>query len=250
MTQSKLNYILHLADTSLILGQRLGEWCGHGPVLEQDIALTNISLDLIGQARYYYQYAAEIEGGDKTEDTYPFFRTEREFLNLILVEQPNEDWAHTMVRQFFFDNYNQLMLQQLVNSKDTQIAAIASKALKEAVYHYKFSSEWMLRMGDGTEESHARMITAIEDLWDYTGEMFKPAAYETEMAAAGVGVDVAALKSDWEARTRQVMQEATLGIPERPAFQTGGKTGVHSEYLGRILTDLQYMQRAYPGLEW
>ena len=246
----KLDYILHLADNSLILGQRLGEWCGHGPVLEQDIALTNIALDVIGQARYFYQYAAEIEGNGKTEDYYPYFRGEREFKNILLLEQPNGDWAHTITRQFFYDNFCQLFYTRLLESTDAQLAAIASKAIKEVNYHLKFSSEWMIRMGDGTEESHRRVAEAVENLWEFTGEMFEQAYYEIPMVQEGVSVDVASLKAEWLKRVNEVFAEATLTVPGKTWFQSGGKTGVHSEYLGLILTDLQYIQRAMPGLNW
>ena len=188
---SKKNYILHLADNGLILAQRLGEWCGHGPVLEQDIALTNIALDVLGQARYFYQYAAEVDGQGKEEDFYAYFRDEREFKNFLLIEQPNGDWAHTIMRQFFYDNFMQLVYTSLLSSSDKQIAAIASKAIKEVNYHLKFSSEWVIRMGDGTDESHKRIQDAANNLWEYTGEFFVPTTYETEMASKGIAPNIA-----------------------------------------------------------
>lgn len=247
---SKKNYILHLADNGLILAQRLGEWCGHGPVLEQDIALTNIALDVLGQARYFYQYAAEVDGQGKEEDFYAYFRDEREFKNFLLIEQPNGDWAHTIIRQFFYDNFMQLVYTSLLSSSDKQIAAIASKAIKEVNYHLKFSSEWVIRMGDGTEESHQRVQDAANNLWEYTGEFFVPTTYETEMASQGIMPDIASLKNDWQLRVNEIFAEATLQVPQATWFQSGGKTGTHTEYLGIMLTDLQYLQRAYPGNSW
>lgn len=247
---SKLNYTLHLADNGLILAQRLGEWCGHGPVLEQDIALTNIALDVLGQARYFYQYAAEVDGQGKTEDDYAYLRGEREFKNFLLLEQPNGDWAHTIVRQFFYDNFMQLVYTKLLSSTDKQLAAIASKAIKEVNYHLKFSSEWVIRMGDGTEESHERVQNAANTLWEFTGEFFIPTDYDNEMAAKGIGCDVASLKTDWQNRVNEIFAEATLQVPQATWFQSGGKTGVHSENLGLLLTDLQYLQRTYPGASW
>jgi ring-1,2-phenylacetyl-CoA epoxidase subunit PaaC len=262
-----INYTLYLADNSLILGQRNSEWCGHGPVLEQDIAITNISLDLIGQARNFYQYAAQLisnnrmpegskvspVGGDlmgASEDSLAYLRKEREFKNCLLVEQPNGDWAQTILRQFFFSQYQYLLFEQLQNSKDDQIAAIAEKSLKEVAYHLRWSSEWVIRLGDGTEESHKRMLKAIDELWRYTGELFEVAEYEIRTANDGTGVDISKLKESWMIRVKEIFSEATLLIPPKTFMQTGGKEGKHTEHLGYILTELQYMQRAYPGCEW
>jgi ring-1,2-phenylacetyl-CoA epoxidase subunit PaaC len=250
MNQSLINYTLHLADNSLILGQRNSEWCGHGPVLEQDIAITNISLDLIGQARNFYQYAATLIGGDTTEDSLAYLRKEREFKNCLLVEQPNGDWAQTILRQFFFSQYQHLLFQQLQNSKDEQLAAIAEKSLKEVTYHLRWSSEWVIRLGDGTDESHKRMLKAIDELWRYTGELFEAVEYEIRAANDGTGVDISKLKESWMNKVQEVFYEATLLIPPKTFMQTGGKEGRHTEHLGYILTELQYMQRAYPGCEW
>jgi ring-1,2-phenylacetyl-CoA epoxidase subunit PaaC len=228
----------------------LGEWCGHGPVLEQDIALTNIALDVLGQARYFYQYAAEVDGQGKSEDDYAYLRGEREFKNFLLLEQPNGDWAHTIMRQFFYDNFMQLVYTKLLLSTDKQIAAIASKAIKEVNYHLKFSSEWVIRMGDGTEESHERVQNAANTLWEFTGELFVPTDYDNEMASQGIAPDVTSLKNEWENRVNEIFAEATLQVPQAIWFQSGGKTGVHSENLGLLLTDLQYLQRTYPGASW
>jgi ring-1,2-phenylacetyl-CoA epoxidase subunit PaaC len=260
---SKINYTLHLADNALILGHRNSEWCGHGPVLEQDIAITNISLDLIGQARNFYQYAAELTneakasspqgeevGGEVTEDTLAYLRDARDFKNCLLVEQPNGDWAVTILRQFLFSVYQYLLYQRLQTSNDAQLAAIAEKALKEVTYHIRWSSEWVIRLGDGTEESHKKILKAIDNLWMFTGELFKPALYETEAVEDGFGVDVANLKDGWMQKVKNVFGEATLPVPENVWMQSGGKEGMHTEHLGYILADMQFLQRAYPDCEW
>jgi ring-1,2-phenylacetyl-CoA epoxidase subunit PaaC len=257
---SLIHYTLFLADTTLILSQRNAEWCGHGPILEQDIAITNISLDLLGQSRNFYQYAAVLindsaksgtkarpsEGlAEANEDTLAYLRKEREFKNLLLVEQPNNDWAQTILRQFLFSQFQYLLFQELQHSKDEQLAAIAVKSLKEVTYHVRWSSEWVIRLGDGTEESHGRMLKALDELWRYTGEMFIPADYEKE-----TGVDIASLQEPWLKKIRSVFEEAALAVPEKAFMQSGGKEGKHTEHLGYILTELQYVQRTYPGAEW
>ena len=261
-TSQLLNYLLHLGDNALILSQRNSEWCGHGPVLEQDIAITNISLDLIGQARNFYQYTAEIinqkaspEGGGlegaATEDSLAYLRTEREFKNLLLVEQPNGDWAVTTLRQFFFSNYQYLLYRQLQQSNDAQIAAIAEKALKEVTYHVRWSSEWVIRLGDGTEESRDRMLAATDELWRFTGEIFIPVSYETDAVKNGYGTDVTLLQKEWMQKIKDVFEEATLPMPKENIYmQRGGKDGIHTEHLGYILAEMQYLQRVYPGCEW
>ena len=245
-------FLLHMADTTLILSQRNSEWCGHGPVLEQDIALTNISLDLLGQARNFYQYAAVLInsktnqlGNPVTEDSLAYLRKEREFKNLLLAEQPNGDWAQTILRQYFFSQYQYLLFNQLQNNSDEQLAAITAKALKEIKYHLRWSSEWVIRLGDGTLESHQRMLHAIDELWSYTGEMFLPAGYEIQN-----GIDFLLLKDAWMTRVKAIFKEATLSIPEKGFMQTGGKTGIHTEHMGYILAELQFVQRAYPNSEW
>lgn len=245
MTTPQIQFTLHLADNALILGQRNAEWCGHGPVLEQDIAITNISLDQIGQARSLYQYAANLQGGGATEDSLAYLRTERQFLNCLLVEQPNGDWAQTVLRQFLFSAYQYLLYEQLRSHGDGTLAAIAEKSLKEVRYHLRWSSEWVIRLGDGTEESKARIAKALEELWPYTGEMFTAAGYEKEMNA-----DPGLLLAPWQEKVNRVLEEATLQVPGKTFMHTGGKNGTHTEHLGYILADLQYMQRAYPGCEW
>lgn len=245
------NYILHLADNTLILSHRNSEWCGHGPVLEQDIALTNIALDLIGQARSLYQYAAALQGGNTTEDTLAYLRDERSFKNCLLTELPNGDWGQTILRQFFFSVYQHLLYGQLIHSKDETLAAIAEKSLKEVTYHVRWSSEWVIRLGDGTEESHQRMLKALEELWRYTDELFIPADYEEVVAKENKGVDVITLKQPWLNKVQGILQEATLPIPMGGGWEgAAGKTGIHTEHLGYILAEMQYLQRAYPGVEW
>ena len=259
----KIDYILHLADNALISGQRNSEWCGHGPVLEQDIAITNISLDLIGQARSLYQHAAGLinssnsspTGGGRegaTEDSLAYLRKEREFKNCLLVEQPNGDWGQTILRQFFFSTYQLLLYRQLLQTSDSTLAAIAEKSLKEVTYHVRWSSEWVIRLGDGTEESHQRMIKALEALWMFTGELFVSADYELQAAADGTGIDVSKIKDEWKKQINEILSEATLqeNINHDQWMQQGGKQGIHTEHLGYILAELQYMQRAYPGMEW
>lgn len=238
------DYLLHLADTTLVLSHRNSEWCGHGPILEQDIALTNISLDLLGQSRLFYQYTAE-KIGNTDEDKLAYLRTEREFKNLLLVEQPNGDWGQTILRQFLFSQFQQLLFQHLQQHQDEQIAAIATKSLKETNYHVRWSSEWVIRLGDGTDESKQRMLHAIDELWRYTGEMFMPADYETVAK-----VDFNTIQQHWYEKVSTVFAEAGLAVPEKTFMQKGGKTGTHTEHLGYILSDLQYMQRAYPNSEW
>jgi ring-1,2-phenylacetyl-CoA epoxidase subunit PaaC len=243
LIKNKVDYCLHLADTTLILSQRNAEWCGHGPILEQDIAITNISLDLLGQSRNFYQYAATLIGGDFTEDSLAYLRKEREFKNLLLVEQPNGDWGQTILRQYLYSQFQYLLFEKLQYCNDEQLASIAAKSVKETAYHLRWSSEWVIRLGDGTQESHTRMLKAIDELWRYTGEMFEPASYETI-------VDVSLLKNEWLQKVTTIFTEATIAIPENVFMQTGGKQGAHTEHLGYILTDLQYLQRTYPGAEW
>lgn len=248
--QNLYNYVLQHADNCLILGQRLGEWCGHGPILEQDIAMTNISLDLIGQARMWYQYAAEVQGEGKSEDEIVAFRDAWDYRNVLLVEMPNGDFAQTIFRQFLYDTFSVNYYEMLMNSNDEQLAAIAAKSHKEALYHVKWSGDWVIRLGDGTEESHDRMKAAIEELWSYAGELTKPNETEQKALEDGYGVDLVALKEKRDAKIREVLTEATLDTPESTYTHEGGKDGKHTERLGYILSDLQFLQRAYPGQEW
>ncbi len=250
MNTNLIQYLLGVADNSLILGQRLGELCGHGPSIETDIALTNISLDLLGQVRSYYQYIAQLQEGDATEDTVAFLRLERDYKNVLLVEQPNTDFGYSIARQFLFDVFHLALLKELQNSKDENIAAIAQKSIKEVLYHTRFSSDWIRRLGDGTEDSHNRIQTAINDLWIYTDELFHQTEADKAMIAEGIGVDVTLLKAAYYQKVSEVLEESTLQTPQIEYFQKGGKLGIHSEHMGYILTELQYMQRTYPNMNW
>ncbi len=243
--ENKINYLLYLADTTLILSHRNSEWCGHAPILEQDIALTNIALDLLGQARNFYQYAAELIGNNATEDSLAYLRIENEYKNLLLTELPNEDWGNTVLRQYYFSVYQFYLYQQLQKSDDEQLVAIASKAIKEVSYHVRWSGEWVVRLGDGTKESHHRMLNAIENLKNYMGEMFIAADYETAM-----NIDLNTIQKQWDEKVTSVFAEATLPLPKNIFNHTGGKKGVHTEHLGYILTEMQYLQRTYPNSIW
>ncbi|MEM7161134.1 MAG: 1,2-phenylacetyl-CoA epoxidase subunit PaaC [Bacteroidota bacterium] len=248
---SKLyDYILLLGDNSLILGHRLSELCGHGPNLETDIALTNISLDCYGQVRNYFQYAAKLADDGKTEDDIAFLRNERQYTNVLLLEQPNTDFAHVIARQFLFDVYQLALVKQLLNSKDETISAIANKAIKEVSYHERFSSEWVKRLGDGTEISHSKMQDAINHLYPFVGELFDESELEKNMREEGIGGDIKTIEKPYFERVDGLLKEATLEIPEKKWRRCNGKKGMHSENMGYILSELQYMQRAYPNMEW
>lgn len=243
-------YLVRLGDDSLILGHRLSEWCGHGPILEEDIAMTNIALDLVGQATSILKYAGEVEGKGRSEDDLAFLRYAREYKNLLLVEQPNGDFGMTIIRQFLFDAYRKPLFELLCNSKDEQIAAIAAKSLKETKYHLKHSAEWVIRLGDGTEESHNRIQESLNTIWRYSAELFYMDEVESTLIADNIIPDLSPLKSEWKKYVDRVLEEATLTIPDNNWEQQGGRKGLHSEHLGYILTELQYVQRAYPGMEW
>lgn len=251
MSEQKFEYLLRLADNALVLSQRLTEWCGKGPALEEDMALANVALDLIGQARFWFSYAGEIEGKGRDEDKLAFLRDAHEFRNLLLVEQPNGNYADTLARQFYFDSWHFLLLQQLLKSTDERIASIAEKSLKEVSYHVRRSADLVVRLGDGTEKSRAMMQAALEDLWMYTDEMFQADALDQAMAVQGVAPDLASLREPWLNYICEVFEEATLTVPPMNAWmQKGGKQGVHSEKLGYLLAEMQFLQRAYPGANW
>jgi ring-1,2-phenylacetyl-CoA epoxidase subunit PaaC len=250
MNDNLVHYTLHLADNALILGHRNSEWCGHGPVLEQDIAISNISLDLIGQARNFYQYAAVLKGSDITEDRLAYFRDSADFKNILLVEQPKGDWATTILRQFFFSAYQELLFQQLTKSSDEQIRAVAAKSLKEIAYHLRWSSEWVIRLGDGSGESHDRMQHAISTLWDYTDELFNPAEYELALVNEKLIPDISLLKAGWLQKAREIFEEATLAVPVSSEAHNGGKQGKHTPHLDDILKELQSVARAHPTASW
>jgi ring-1,2-phenylacetyl-CoA epoxidase subunit PaaC len=264
MNTDKFLYLLHLADNALILGQRNAEWTGHGPVLEQDIAITNISLDLLGQARNFYQYAATLYnnfsgeeqqqvdkfiprpwknyGRELTEDDLAFLRDEHQYLNLLITELPRGDWAKSILRQFFFSAFQFYLYTQLEHSDDPELSAIAEKSVKETAYHLRWSGEWVIRLGDGTEESHQRIKNALDEQWSFTGEMFTKATYESS--------DPAPLKESWGKKIESVFAEAGLPVPNQTWMQSGGKQGQHSEHLGYLLAEMQYLQRTYPNATW
>jgi ring-1,2-phenylacetyl-CoA epoxidase subunit PaaC len=246
----RFRYVLRLADTSLILGQRLGEWIGYAPAIEEDLGLANVALDLIGQARLLLAYAGELEGRGRSEDDLAFLREQHEFANPALVEQPNGDFGRTIVRQFLIDAWQLALYEQLANSSDARLAGIAAKAVKETRYHLRYSEGWLVRLGDGTAESHDRVQTALEELWPYTGELFAADALDDAMAAAGIAPDLGSVCATWSARIGGALREATLARPEDVPYRWFGKQGRHSEHLGYVLADMQYMQRTYPGARW
>ena len=243
-------YTLRRADDALILGHRLSEWCGHAPMLEEDMALANMGLDLLGQARELYSYAAKVEGKGNDEDKFAYLRDVRQYRNLLLLEQPNGDFAHTMVRQFFYAAFADLYWRAMMKSSDATLAAIAAKSEKESAYHLRHSSEWIIRLGDGTEESHRRAQAAIDELWAYTGEMFEVDDSERALIDAGIAIDPATLRPHWLKTVVSVVSEATLVLPKSDWMQQGGRSGRHSEHLGHLLSELQSMQRTFPGATW
>ncbi len=246
----KFEYLLRLGDNSLILGHRISEWCGHGPILEQDIAFINIALDLVGQSRLWLTYAAEEEGKGRDEDMLAYRRDTFEFRNLKIAEIPNGHWGNSIARQFVFDIFHHHLLEALAQSKDSKIAEIAQKSLKETAYHKRYSSEWLIRLGDGTEESHAKMQEAIDDVWTYAGEMFLMDDLDQWAFENEIGPDLNQIKQLWEEEVAEVLQEATLTKPSIDWTHKGGKQGYHTEHLGYILAEMQYLQRAYPDAKW
>jgi len=251
MSTARHEYLLRLGDNALILSQRLGEWCGKGPALEEDMALTNVALDLLGQARLLLSLAAEAAGNGTDEDSLAYHRDDREFRNVLLVEQPNGNYADTLARQFLFDAWSSLALRRLFTSSDAALAAIAEKAVKEVSYHLRRSSDLMVRLGDGTERSHSMLQAAIDKLWPYSHELFIGDAVDAEMTAAGIGFDPASLQDEWLAYVREVLAEATLKLPAAGGWMPkGGKQGLHSEHLSKLLAEMQVLQRSHPGASW
>ena len=243
-------YALRRADDALILGHRLSEWCGHAPMLEEDMALSNIALDLIGQARELYSYAGAVEGRGRGEDQLAYLREERDYQNLLLAEQPNGDFARTIARQLYYSAFADPYWRAMMRSSDPTLAAIAAKSEKESAYHLRHASEWMIRLGDGTAESHRRAQDAVDALWPFAGELFDADDSEQRLIADGVAIDPASLRETWQQTISSVLVEATLTLPANPWVQRGGRSGRHSEHLGHLLTELQYMQRTYPGQTW
>lgn len=248
--EALFNYLLRLADNAAILGHRLSEWCGHGPELEEDIAIINTSLDLLGHARSLYTYAGEVEGKGRTEDDLAYLRQEREYQNALICELPNGHYGDTIARQFLFDQFNYLLFSSLTESKDEQLAAISAKAIKEVTYHLRRSTEWTLRLGDGTEESRNKIQESFNNIWAYTGDLFVQNESDEVVIAAGIAPNLDKLKVEWRKRVEEVLTEATLTTPEDGWMHSGSKSGRHTEHMGYILAELQYMQRAYPGCEW
>ncbi len=243
-------YAVRLGDDALILGHRLSEWCRNAPFLEEDLALSNVALDFIGRARIFYADAAELSGEDVTEDTFAYQRDCREFKNHLIHELPRGDFAFTMVRQYFVDVYSLAFMTSLLKSNDSRLAAIAGKAIKESEYHLRRSEEWMMRLGDSTQESHGRLQSAVDELWRFTGELFNQDSHERELVADGVAVDTRALEADWNQTITATMSKISIEIPKDELQVTGGREGKHTEFLGFLLSELQFLQRAYPGLEW
>jgi ring-1,2-phenylacetyl-CoA epoxidase subunit PaaC len=243
-------YALRRADDALILGHRLSEWCGHAPMMEEDMALANMGLDLLGQARELYSYAAKAEAKGNDEDKFAYLRDVRQYRNLLLLEQPNGDFACTMVQQFFYAAFADLYWRAMMNSRDATLAAIAAKSEKESAYHVRHCSEWIIRLGDGTDESHRRVQIAIDDLWAYTGEMFEVDHSERGLIDDGIAVDPVTLRPQWRETVSNVLHEATLALPKSEWMQQGGRSGRHSEHLGHLLSELQSMQRTFPGATW
>jgi len=243
-------YALRRADDALILGHRLSEWCGHAPMLEEDMAFANMGLDLIGQARELYTYAARLEDAGNDEDKYAYLRDVRQYRNLLLVEQPNGDFARTILRQLFYSAFADPYWCAMMASKDETLAAIAAKSEKESAYHLRHVSEWTIRLGDGTEESHRRAQTAVEDLWAFTGELFHTDAVEAALIADGIAVDPESLRQRWTDTVTNVLRTATLTVPSNGWMQKGGRSGHHSEHLGHLLSELQSMQRTFPNATW
>lgn len=243
-------YVVRLGDDALILGHRLSEWCRNAPFLEEDLALSNVALDFIGRARMFYTYAAELSGQDVTEDTFAYQRDCRDFKNHLIHELPRGDFAFTMVRQYFVDVYSLAFMASLLESNDSRLAAIAGKAIKESEYHLRRSEEWMMRLGESTQESHRRLQSAVDELWRFTGELFDQDSPERELVANGVAVDTRALEADWNQTITATMSKISIEIPKDELQVTGGREGKHTEFLGFILSELQFLQRANPGLEW
>lgn len=251
MNKDLFEYTLRLGDTSLILSQRLGEWCGHGPMLEEDIALTNIALDLLGQTKAFLAYAGEIEDKGRSEDVLAFHRDANHFRNLLLTEQPNVDFGFTIIRQLFVSAWQHYLYSELTHATDKNMSALAVKSLKEVNYHLRFASDWTLRLGDGTEESHHRVQAAVNELWNYTGDLFEIDQVDEALLKHGIAADMKKVEASWNKHIRQVLNDATLSVPEINNFmRTGSRKGVHTEHLGFILAEMQFLPRAYPDAKW
>lgn len=250
MKEELFKYVLRLGDNALIMGHRLAEWCSKAPILEEDLALTNFALDYIGRAELLLNYAAQIDGKGKNEDDLAYKRKERDFFNHLITELPNGNFADTMARQFLFSCYEYLFYSKLINSKDERLAAISQKAIKEIKYHLKHASDWIIKLGDGTNESHYKMQNAINNYWMYTGELFEMDSIDETMYDLQIGINNSALQNEWHLMVIEVLNSATINIPSDNYMQTGSKKGIHTEHLGYILADMQYLPRAYPDANW
>ncbi len=248
--QKLLDFVIAQADDAMVLGQRLSEWCSNAPYLEEDLALTNVALDYVGRAKMFYEYASKLEAGKRSADDIAFLRDGRDFRNLLIMELPIGDFAFSMARQFLVDVFNLEYMALLQQSSDAEVAAIAGKAVKESRYHLRRSHEWVLRLGDGTEESHARMQKGLDELWGYIDELFVNTDAEVALIKEGVAIDRALLRDSWSNQVEAVLQEATLSKPGVEWTVTGGRQGIHTEHFGHMLAEMQFLQRAYPGLEW
>jgi ring-1,2-phenylacetyl-CoA epoxidase subunit PaaC len=248
--EALIRYCIRIGDTSLILGQRLAELCGHGPILEEDIALTNISLDLIGQTRAFYGHACALEDKGRTEDDLAYLRDERDFQNVLLAEQPNGDFGQTILRQFLISTFQSLFYTALKKSSDATLSALAEKSLKEVNYHVRHSADWVIRLGQGTDESHRRMMNALDELWMYTDDLFDMDAVDTAVAQQGTGVDLSSLRSDWDARVKTVLLDAGMTLPDKTYSVRGSRQGQHTEHLGHLLAEMQVVHRSHPGATW
>lgn len=248
--QAYLTYLLRLADDTLILGQRLSEWCGHGPILEEDIALSNIALDYVGQSTNVYKHIASLNADGKDEDAIALTRMESEYVNALILELPNGDYAHTIARQYFYSSFYLLFLEQLKSSSDGFLSGFAEKSIKEVKYHLQHATDWMLRLGDGTPESHSRMQHAVNSLWPYLGELFQDDDVDGQSVKEGWGVIRESLKTAWMDRMNAVFSEATLQVPTEAWHHSGGRKGRHTEHMGYLLAEMQFLQRAFPGAKW
>lgn len=250
-SDSLFEYCLWLGDSCLVLGHRLSEWCGHGPMLEEDIALTNIALDLIGQSRLFLSYAGEIEGKGRSEDNLAYLRDAHQYRNFLLAEQPNGDYAQTILRQFLVDAFQLKLYERLLNSADRQISAISSKTIKETRYHFRHSSEWLIRLGNGTEESHRRLQNGVDNLWKFTDDLFEKTGPDAFLLQKQIAADPALIITEWQEIVHDRFKESNLIVPEGNIFMyKGGRYGKHTEHLGYILAEMQFLQRAYPGVKW
>jgi ring-1,2-phenylacetyl-CoA epoxidase subunit PaaC len=247
---SIVQYLLRLGDDRLVLGHRLSEWCGHGPILEEDIALANISLDLIGEATLLLKLAGDLEGQGRNEDALAYFRDAIDYRNALMCELPKRDFAFTIVRQFFFSVFSLLQMQSLLRSSNAELAGIAGKAVKEAKYHVRHSAQWVVTLGDGTADSHARVQHAVDELWRYSGELFMSDAVEQEAASAGIGVDPASLLDAWRTQVTEILGRGRLTVPQDGYMQRGGREGRHLEHLGHMLAEMQIVARSHPGASW